>query len=151
MKTSQILCDVFFLRKSYQTMPLCQNCPICQSAKRAKYYRQTSQVLTKRLSVATVIIGALVRLGVSSHLLFIPEQFHHLPGLCSPGDNRLCIEYPMGFAIISSTERAFTLTICDCILRFWSKKVLFYDNFTFADINIEPRHDVPTLQRGNNE
>ena len=68
MKTSQIFCGVLFLRKSYQTMPLWQNCPICQSAKRAKYYRQTSQILTKRLSVATVIIGALVHRGVSSHL-----------------------------------------------------------------------------------
>ena len=68
MKASQIFCGVFFLRKSYQTMPLWQNCRIWQSAKRAKYYRQTSQILTKRLYVATVIIGALVYLGVSSHL-----------------------------------------------------------------------------------
>ena len=63
MKTSQIFCGVFFLRKSYQTMPLCQNCPICQSAKRAKCDRQTSQILTKRQSVATAIIGALVHKG----------------------------------------------------------------------------------------
>ena len=68
MKTSQIFCGVFFLRRSYQTMPLCQNCPKGQSEKRAKYYRQTSQILTKRLSVATVIIGALVHRGVSSYL-----------------------------------------------------------------------------------
>ena len=68
MKTSQIFCGVFFLRITYQTMPLGQNCPICKSGKRAKYYRQTSQILTKRLSVATVIIGAFVYRGVSSHL-----------------------------------------------------------------------------------
>ena len=68
MKTYQILCAVFFLRKFYQTMTIGQNCPICQSAKRAKYYRQTSQILTKRLSVATVIIVALVHRGVSSYL-----------------------------------------------------------------------------------
>ena len=57
----------------------------------------------------------------------------------------------MGFAIISSTEKALTLTICDCVLRFRSKKVLFYVNFTFVDINIELRHNVPTSQRSNNE
>ena len=61
-------CGIFFLRKSYQTMPLCQNCPICQSAKRAKYYRQTSQIVTNRLFVATVIIGVLVYRVVPSHL-----------------------------------------------------------------------------------
>ena len=130
MKTSHIFCGVFFLRKSYQTMPLYQNCPICQSAKSAKYYRQTSQILTKRLSVATVIIGALVHRGVSSHPLSMPEQFHHLPGALLPGDNRQCIESPMGIAITSSTEKSLTLTICDCILRFRSKKVLFYVNIT---------------------
>ena len=84
MKTSQIFCGVFFLRKSYQTMPLCQNCPICQSPKRAKYYRQSSQILTKRLSVATVIIGALVHQAESSHLWSMPEQLHHLPGALLP-------------------------------------------------------------------
>ena len=57
----------------------------------------------------------------------------------------------MGFAVMSSTEKALTLTICDCILRFRSKKVLFYVNVTFVDINIELRHNVPTSQRSNNE
>ena len=57
----------------------------------------------------------------------------------------------MRFAIISSTEKALTLTICDCILRFRSKKVLFYVNFTFVDINIELPHYVPTSHRSNNE
>ena len=130
VKTSQIFCGVFFLRKSYQTMPLCHNCPICQSAKRVKYYRQTSQILTKRLSVATDTIGALLFRGVTSILCSMPEQFHHLPvlGFCYPGDNRQCIESPMGFVTISSTEKALKLTICDCILRFRSKKVLFCVN-----------------------
>ena len=58
----------FLFAEILQTLPLCQNCPICQSAKRARYYRQTSQILTKGLSVATVIIGALVCRGVPSHL-----------------------------------------------------------------------------------
>ena len=151
MKTSQIFCGVFFLRKSDQTMPLCQNCPICQSAKRAKYYRQTTQLLTIRLSVATVIIGTLVYRGVPSHVWSMPEQFHHLPGALLPGDNRQCVESPMGFATISSTEKAMTLTTCDCILRFRTKRVLFYVNFTFVDINIELIHNVSTSQRSNTE
>ena len=72
----------------------------------------------------------------------MPEQFHHLPGALLPGDNRQCIESPMGFATISFTEKALTLTIYDCILRFRFKRVLFYVNFTFVDINIELRHNV---------
>ena len=81
----------------------------------------------------------------------MPEQFHHLLGALLHGDNRQCIESPMGFATISFTEKALTLTICDCILRFRSKRVLFYVNFTFVDINIELRHNVPSSQRSNNE
>ena len=46
MKTSQI-CEMFSLRKSYQTMPLYQNCPKGQSAKRAKYYQQPSNNFNK--------------------------------------------------------------------------------------------------------
>ena len=40
-------CGVFFLRKSYQTIPMCQNSPKGQSAKRAKYYEQTSHNFNK--------------------------------------------------------------------------------------------------------
>ena len=109
------------------------------------------QILTIRLSVATVIIGALVYRGVPSHLWSMLEQFHHLPGALLPGDNRQCVESPMGFATISSTEKALTLTICDCILRVRSKRVLFYVNFTFVDINIDLRHNVSTSQRSNTE
>ena len=81
----------------------------------------------------------------------MPEQFHHLPGALLPGDNRQCIESPMGFATISSTEKALTLTICDCILRFRSKRLLFCVKFTFVDINTELRHNVSTSQRSNTE
>ena len=81
----------------------------------------------------------------------MPEQFHHLPGALLSGDNRQCIESPMGFATISSTEKPLTLTICDCILRFPFKRVLFYVNFTFVYINIELRHNVSTSQRSNPE
>ena len=81
----------------------------------------------------------------------MPEQFHHLPGALLPGDNRQCIESPMVFATISFTEKALTLTICDCIPRFRSKRVLFYVNFTFVDINIELRHIVSTSQCSNTE
>ena len=77
------------------------------------------------------------------------EQFHHHPVALLPGDNRQCIDSPVGFAAISSTEKALTLTICDCFLRFRSKRVLFYVNFTFVDINIELRHNVSTSQRSN--
>ena len=79
------------------------------------------------------------------------EQFHHLPEALLPGDNMQCIESPMGFATTSSTEKALTLTICDCVLRFPSKKVLFYVNFAFVDITIELRRNVPTSQRSNIE
>ena len=107
-------------------------------------------MLTKRLSVGTVIIGAFVH-GVCLRIFYpCPSNSIIFLGLCSPCDNRLCIEYLMGFAIISYTERALTLTICDCILRFWSKKVLFYVNFTFVDINTELRHNDPTSQRSIN-
>ena len=78
----------------------------------------------------------------------MPEQFHHLPGALLPGENRQCIESPMGFATISSSEKALTLTICDCI-PVQEGVVLSY--FTFADINIELRHNVPTSQRSNIE
>ena len=108
-------------------------------------------ILTKRLSVAIVIIGELVYWGVPSHLWSIPEQFHHLPGALLPGNNRQCVESPMDFVTISSTEKPLTLTICDCILRFRSKRVLFYVNFTFVYINIELRHNVSTSQRSNTE
>ena len=37
------------------------------------------------------------------------------------------------------------------MIVFRSKKVLFYPNFTFANINIELRHNVPTSQRSNIE
>ena len=81
----------------------------------------------------------------------MPEQFHHLPGALLPGDNRQCVECPMGFATIRSTEKAMTLTICDCILRFGFKMVLLYVNFTIVYINIELRHKVSTSQRCNTE
>ena len=45
----------------------------------------------------------------------MPEQLNHLPGALLPGDNRQCIESPMGVAKINSTEKALTLTISDCI------------------------------------
>ena len=72
------LCGVFLFAEILPNHATCQNCPICQSAKLSKSYRQTSQIITKRLSVATVIIGALVYLGVSSqsliHALAIPSS-----------------------------------------------------------------------------
>ena len=74
-----------------------------------------------------------------------------LLGLCSPVDDRQCIKSPMSVAKINSTEKALSLTICDCILRFRSKKVVFYVNFSFVDINIELRHNVPMSQRSSSE
>ena len=84
MKTSQIFCGVFFMRKSYQTMPLCQNCPKGQSAKRAKDYQQTSHNLTKRLSVAMAIIGAFLYRGIPSDVQSRYEQPLNLPGPLLP-------------------------------------------------------------------
>ena len=69
MKTSLVFV-VFSLRKSYQTLPLCQSYPKGQSPN-------------------------------------------------------------MGVPTFSSTENALTFIIKDCVLRFRSKKVLFYLNFTF--------------------
>ena len=137
MKTSQIFCAVSFLRISYQTMPLCQNSPICQSAKRAKYYQQTSHnfnktaVCSHRHHWGIFVQG--YTFGCSIQVRPSPSSGHFCRGvylrmfnpgtsnpstfleLCSPVDNRQCIKSPMGVAKINSTEKALTLTLCDCI------------------------------------
>ena len=105
-------------------------------------------ILTKRLYVAIAIIGAFlyrVYLRMFNPFTSNPSTFL---GLCYPVDKRQCIKSPMGVDKMNSTEKTLTLTICDCIR---SKKVLFYPNFTFANINIELRQNVPTSQRSNIE
>ena len=114
MKTYQIFCGVFFA-KSFQTIPLCQNCPKAKSAKRAKYYQQTSHNFNKTADCSHRHQRGMFVLGVPSDVQSRYEQPSTFLRLCSSVDNRQCIKSPMGVAKMNSTEKGLTLNIFDCI------------------------------------
>ena len=79
-------------------------------------------ILAKRLYVATAVPSVTQRHQWGIDVPGIPSDLIAFLGLCSPCDYRLFIEYPMGVATFISTEKALTLTICEYILRFRSKR-----------------------------
>ena len=180
MKTSVILCGVFLARRAYQTLPLRQNCPKDQSAKRGKYYQQTPQHFnntavcspavtpgTQRhhwaIGVPGYTFGSSIQArAIPPHSWGSPPRWLHALYRVSNGRvvNFFCIfmyiyiyiyiyeeflDFFVMFFYAESLQKS--ATVSELPRR--SKKVLFYLNFTFDDINNKQRHNVATSQRCN--
>ena len=138
---------------------ICRNKPKEKSEKRDKYHQQTSHnfnktaVCCQRCPLVLPPPSLLHWCAGVYHLIF--DQGRSNPiiflELCLLGDYRQSVESPMGVPTFNSTEMAHTFTIYVCVLRFRSKKLLFYLNFTFVDLNSEQHHNVARSQRSNIE
>ena len=109
----------------------------------ARINNKNPTILTKRPPVATTVPSGTQRHhwalvyriyirifdpGPSNPTIFL--------GLCSPGDYKQSIESPMGVPIFNSTEKSFTFTIYDCILRIRPKKVCYLMKVSPLDVKL---------------
>ena len=104
-------------------------------------------MLTKRPPVATTLPSGTQRhhwdIGIPGYTgvylqIFDPDPSNPTTflGLCSPGNYRQFLEFPMGVPTFNSTEKALTFTIYDCILRIRPKKACYLTKVSSLDVEL---------------
>ena len=121
---------VFFVEIFTKPCSYAKNFQLVSQQSLASIYNKHSNILIKRPSVAITVPSGTQRhhwgIGISGFTFGCSIEARAIPplflGLCSPLDCRQSIASPMGVPTFSSTEKAHTFTIYDCILRIRPKK-----------------------------
>ena len=155
MKTSLICCGVFFA----------ENCHCVRIALKvsqqsvASIINKQCKILINRLYVGTAVHSGIQRhhwgIGLAGYTFTSSIQARAIapPSSGSAPPVTTGSLWSLQWASPPSTlqKRPLPALFIGCFLRFRSKKVLLYLNFTFVDINSEQSHNVATSHRCNIE